>query len=192
MRPTVATSAAMALVLAGLAVSEETTPAPSEFEHFVPATISPQAQEFMRALPDPSSYPSTPVRGDLEGWRKAQAAQEQRAEPAMAAIRKEYQPHISHRAVGGVPVLDIRPRDYRADARIIVFVHGGGYTMSSAASSLGASVPLAADTGIRVVSVDYTLAPFASYSKMLDQVITVIEAIQTDGHKPENIAMVGV
>ena len=75
---------------------------------------------------------------------------------------------------------------------MIVFVDGGGYVMGSVASSLeSGSVPLASDTGIRVVSVDFMLLrPLPPrYGVMLDQVIAVVDALLKDGHKPENIAM---
>jgi monoterpene epsilon-lactone hydrolase len=177
----------MALPLASGAAAPQ-----SQFENPVPTTISPEAQAFMRGLKDPSTYPAMPEATDLEGWRRAQAAQEERSKPAMDAIRRQYAPTITNGHYGGVPVLDIQPQGYKKDFRVIVFVHGGGYVMNSAASSLDGSVPLANDTGIRVVSVDYTLAPFATYGVMLDQVIAVVDALLEDGLKPRNIAIVGV
>lgn len=165
--------------------------AQSQFENPVPATVSPEAQAFTRNLPDPSTYPAMPGPGDLDGWRKAQSAVEERLKPAMDAILKAYEPEITRDNYGGVPVLDIRPKGYHEDRRVIIFVHGGGYVMNSAASSLGASVPLASDTGLRVISVDYTLAPFASYDAMLDQVIKVVDTVEKRGHKPSTIALAG-
>ena len=183
---------AIGAVLTALLLAAGAAAAQSQFENPVPTTISPEAQAFIRALKDPSTYPSMPKATDLEGWRKAQAAQEERSKPAMDAIRQQYEPAITDGNYGGVPVLDIRPKGYKQDSRVIVFVHGGGYVMNSAASSLDGSVPLASATGIRIVSVDYTLAPFATYGAMLDQVIAVVDALLKDGHQPRNIAMVGV
>ncbi|MFO1466193.1 MAG: alpha/beta hydrolase [Steroidobacteraceae bacterium] len=109
----------------------------------------------------------------------------------MDAIVKAYEPTITHATYDGVPVLDIRPKGYRENARVIIYVHGGGYVMNSPSSSLGASVPLAADTGLRVISAGYTLAPFASYEAMIDQVIRVVDAVEKQGHPPTSIALVG-
>lgn len=165
--------------------------AQGQFENPVPATISPEAQAFTRNLPDPATYPPMPAPGDLDGWRKAQAAVEQRLKPTMDAIVNAYEPQLTSGNLGGVPVLDIRPKGYVKSSRVIIFVHGGGYVMNSAASSLGASVPLASDTGLRVISVDYTLAPFASYDAMLDQIIKVVAAVEKQGHAPSMIALAG-
>ena len=39
----------------------------------VPETVSPQAQVFLRTLPDPALKPQFPAAHDIEGWKKLQA-----------------------------------------------------------------------------------------------------------------------
>ena len=39
----------------------------------VPETVSPQAQAFLRAMPDPALKPQFPEAHDIEGWKKLQA-----------------------------------------------------------------------------------------------------------------------
>ncbi len=163
-----------------------------DFKNPVPTYVSPEAKEFIAGLPDPGTYPTGPAANDLEGWRALHAAGEERARPKMEAIRKQYSPVLADAEYEGVPVLDIRPRGWKDDGRVLVFVHGGGYTMNSVHSSLAASVPLADATNMRVVAVNYTKAPFAKYSVMLDQVIAVIRHLQNEGYAPANIGLVGV
>jgi monoterpene epsilon-lactone hydrolase len=52
-------------------------------------------------------------------------------------------------------------------------------------------VPVAADSGTRVVSIDYTRAPFAKWQEIVDQVIAVIEALVAAGHPLDKIAIFG-
>jgi len=53
--------------------------------------------------------------------------------------------------------------------------------MYSAASMLGRAVVAANETGLRVLSIDYTLAPHAKYNQMFDEVVAAIEALLKQG-----------
>jgi acetyl esterase/lipase len=70
-------------------------------------------------------------------------------------------------------------------------VHGGSHTLYSAASTVGRAAIFADDTGLRVISVDYTLAPFAKYNQMSDQVIAVIQALLRQGRDLGEIILYG-
>src|ERR1700732_3027835 len=63
--------------------------------------------------------------------------------------------------------------------------------MYSAASTLGRAVIFAHETGLRVVSVDYTVAPLAKYNQISDQVIVAIRALLKEGQRLEDLAMYG-
>ena len=67
-----------------------------------------------------------------------------------------------------VPVLDVRPKAWKDDGKAVIYTHGGAHVMYSAASTLGRAVIAAHETGFRVISIDYTLAPFAKYNQMSD------------------------
>ncbi|MPY25961.1 hypothetical protein FS373_26180 [Shewanella sp. YLB-07] len=45
--------------------------------------------------------------------------------------------------------------------------------------------------GLRVISVDYTLAPHAKYDTITDQVISVIQGLTKQGYKMSDIAIYG-
>jgi epsilon-lactone hydrolase len=73
-----------------------------------------------------------------------------------------------------------------------VYLHGGGYTFLSANSALGAVMPVANSTGLRVISVDYTLAPFSKWNETTTEVVSVIQAlIKEKGYSLEDVAMYG-
>lgn len=63
--------------------------------------------------------------------------------------------------------------------------------MFSAASSLGRSVLVAHETGLRVISIDYTLAPHAKYNQMSDEVVGAVQALQRGGERLEDMVIFG-
>ena len=57
------------------------------------------------------------------------------------------------------PLRATRYRAGRSSLRLVVFYHGGGWTLGSRASHVGMAKALAADAGVDVLSVEYRLAP---------------------------------
>ena len=107
------------------------------------------------------------------------------------AIVESYAPTVTEETLGGIPVLDVRPKGWKDNAKVVVYVHGGAHTLYSARSTLGRAAIFADDTGQRVISVDYTLAPAAKYNQMSDEVIAVIQALGNEGHALRDIIIYG-
>jgi monoterpene epsilon-lactone hydrolase len=161
----------------------------------LPNTMSPEATRFLEALiaadlkstkaPDPT---------DLAAWRRLQehlAANNPRAEAAQAALPKLGVSMIDAK-LGGVPVIDVRPRGWdKADRRLIIYVHGGAFTINSARSTLANAGRLAAKSGIRVISVDYTLAPGANWKIIQDEVLSVFKDLLKQGYQMREMAIIG-
>ena len=63
--------------------------------------------------------------------------------------------------------------------------------MFSAKTSLVGSVPLADATGLRVISVDYSLAPFSRYPVAIDQVLEVFKTLIAGEYNARDIAFCG-
>jgi len=129
-----------------------------------------------------------PKSDDTGGWVEAQAGVEATFAPMSEAVVNQYEPQIESRTLGGIPVIDIKPKNWHASQKILLYTHGGAYTLFSAQSTLSSSVPVAADTGLRVISIDYSLAPQANWHQITDQVVTVFQALIEDGYSSENIA----
>lgn len=157
----------------------------------IPETVSKEAQEFLRTLKDPAQVPAFPDPGDLASWKKVQAFVEKDAIAQAEPIVKRYAPTVTERSLGGVPVLDVRPKGWSDSSKIVVYTHGGAHTMYSAKSTLGRAAIFADDTGQRVISVDYTLAPEAKFNQMSDEVIAVIQALLKEGHSLNDILIYG-
>jgi acetyl esterase/lipase len=53
-------------------------------------------------------------------------------------IIDSYQSNVTYTKLGGLNVLDVKPQDWKDNGKILVYLHGGGYTFFSAISTLGA------------------------------------------------------
>ncbi|QDT43675.1 Putative acetyl-hydrolase LipR precursor [Gimesia alba] len=160
-------------------------------DYDAPSTISPEARKALSKFSRAAATAPLPAADDLAGWKAMQAKIEQKRAAANAEVVKTYQPQITERKLGGVPVLDIKPKGWKESNQVLVYTHGGAYTMYSARSRLMSAVPMANDTGFRVISVDYTLAPVGKWQEVTDQVVTVIQTLIKAGHSLNEIAVYG-
>ncbi len=114
-------------------------------EHYVhiPESISPEAQAYLRMLPDPHLQPSAPDPTEIEQWKAIQLVFEARNIERQKEIVGRLGPDVTKKKMGGVPVLDIKPRNWRDNGKVMVYTHGGAYTLQSAASTLGSSALMA-------------------------------------------------
>ncbi len=157
----------------------------------IPETVSPQAQVFLRTLTDPALKPAFPMPDDIEGWKRLQALAEADGRARSESLLKRYEHQVSLRKLGGVSVLEVRAKTCERNDKVLVYTHGGAHVMYSATSMLGRAVVAAHETGLRVISVDYTLAPHAQYNQMSDEVVAVIQALIAEGQCLEDMAIFG-
>jgi epsilon-lactone hydrolase len=160
------------------------------FVHF-PVTVSSEAQAFLATLKDPALVPAFPDPADLSGWKKLQAWAEADGKAKSEPLLKRYPHSVTEGKLGGVPILDVRPKDWKDNGKVLVYTHGGAHTMYSARSMLGRAVVAATSTGLRVISIDYTLAPHAKYNQMSDEVVAAIQALLKQGQPLPDMAMYG-
>lgn len=157
----------------------------------VPETVSAEAQAFLRAMPDPHLIPQFPAPDDLEGWKKLQAWADADGRAKSEPVLKALAPDVRPLTLGGIPALDIRPRGWTDNGKVLVYTHGGAHVMYSAASMLGRAAFAAEETGLRIVSIDYTLAPHVRYDAMSDQTVAAIGALLETGVSLSDVAIYG-
>jgi acetyl esterase/lipase len=157
----------------------------------IPADVSPEFQAFLRMQTDPALKPRFPDPSDLENWKKFQAGAEQAELAISAPVVERLAPIVTELSLGGVPVLDVRPKGWTETKKVVVYTHGGAHVFYSAKSQLYRGAIFAADTGHRVVIVDFTNAPQAKFNQMLDQAIAVVQALMKDGRAPSDILIYG-
>jgi acetyl esterase/lipase len=156
----------------------------------VPSTVSEPARQLLQLAQKAQLWKlQVPAPGDLEGWKKLRAALEAAAEPGVLKAIERNEVTVSSIKLGGVPALDVKPKAWRDNGRVIVFLHGGAYTINSARSGLPHVAPVARASGMRVVSVDYTKAPLVSWKEMQEEVVDVFKALLAQGYRMKDIAI---
>jgi epsilon-lactone hydrolase len=157
----------------------------------IPSTISDQAKNLIEAIPNPNNTPSLPDPDAQVIWDIIHAANEEKSKANNESITRIYAPSIEELNLGGVPVLSVTPKNWHDNGKVIVYIHGGGYTFFSAYTTLTSCVPVADDTGTRIISIDYTLAPKAQWQEILDQCLTVVCMLKEKGYDFSDIAIYG-
>jgi epsilon-lactone hydrolase len=172
-------------------------PAVRSYQPYVPDTVSPEAQQILRMMRGPQGL-SLPGPNDIEGWKKIRnyippqlkaIAMDPEVSRRTSAVINRYPSTSRKRNIGGVPVVDIVSEQWRDNGRVLVYVHGGGYVTGGPDFSLGGWV--SGETGLRIISVGYTLAPEAKWDRITDQVVSVLSALEADGYAAKNIAVLG-
>ena len=191
---------AAGLVLVGLlplvvSCAAEEQPSPQDaskaWEFHVASTLSPEAQAAGSEFAPEDREVVLPEPDDVAAWEQVWQANEEAQREANEAIVEALQASVEETILSDVPVLDLRPRDWQDNGKVLIYTHGGAYTLFSAGSTLTGSVPVADATGLRVISVDYTVAPGAKWQETTSQVVAVIKALIDEGYGLEDIAIYG-
>lgn len=75
--------------------------------------------------------------------------------------------------------------------RVLYFLHGGGYTAGSCATHRELAANLCLATGVRVLLLEYRLAPENPFPAAVDDALTGYQWLLSAGFQPENIAIAG-
>lgn len=128
---------------------------------------------------------------EIEAWVAVQDAIEQATREGADKAIETNEVTVTENVLGGVPVLEIIPKNWTDDGKVLVYTHGGAYVLFSAYSTLPSSAPMSRASGMKVISVDYTLSPTDNWEKIQGDVIKVFEALLADGYSMDDIAMYG-
>jgi epsilon-lactone hydrolase len=139
----------------------------------VPKTISPEAQALM-------------VSG--ESWVPRTGTKERDA--FMEKMMARYPVDFEETTFGGVKVWGVTPKRVapKKRDRLLICLHGGGFTSDS--GSLIESIPIAAMTGAKVISVLYRLAPQSPFPAAVEDSTAVYRAALKT-YAPRKIAIYG-
>ncbi len=157
----------------------------------IPTTVSEEAAAIIRMLPDPSLKPTAPAHDDIKAWTAIQREMETHSLERSKPIVKKLESFVMEMELGGVPVVDIKPKNWKDNGKVMVYTHGGAYTLFSAYSTIGSAALMAETTGLRVISIDYTLAPHAKWQQITDQVVSVFKALREQGYAMKDMAIYG-
>lgn len=144
------------------------------------AAISAQAAAAIAAMEARTARPEIPAPDDLAGWDALLALQDAAVAEANARTLDRYRPQLRTERVATLDVEVVTPVHVTNPRARIVYLHGGGYTLFSARSSLFAAVPLAHDLGLELWSIDYPRAPRSKYDRTLACVVDTLQQLIAD------------
>ena len=152
----------------------------------IPATISPEAQEFYRLPKRPAvdiDYEDPPTMARLRSWVNGIFLDNARR------ITTDYS--LEQVDAGGVPAYWVRTGTPDHPRKIILYMHGGGYILGSATTNLG--VPLRVGPAARtpVLSLEYRLAPEHKFPAALDDATSAYRWLLGQGYQGRDIALLG-
>jgi len=113
---------------------------------------------------------------------------------AYLSVRERYKTTMEPEKIAGVYTETFMPENGVADSnkeRVLINLHGGGFMGGSRTSSHLESIPIAALGRIKVISIDYRMAPEYQFPAATDDVIAVYKALLKK-YQPQNIGIYGV
>ena len=120
-------------------------------------------------------------------------ALDQRWEHLAEHVKVLYPVDVEERRIAGVRTLIITPKGGVSPSnrdRVLIELHMGGFAVGARNGGLLDGIPVASRGKIRVVAVDYRLAPENHYPVATDDVVAVYKELLKD-HRPENIGIYG-
>lgn len=159
----------------------------------IPTTISKEAQKMLlnwtiKERDAGASLPNWDAATSV--WEQKQKEFEAEAEKPISKIIEIYKPTIKTVFLDGIRAIEIIPKDYQKSKKVIIYIHGGGFVFYSADVTLLSSIPLADASGLKIITIDYTLAPQAKSHQILNEVIKAYKELLKE-YKPEDIAIYG-
>jgi monoterpene epsilon-lactone hydrolase len=109
---------------------------------------------------------------------------------AIARLGDRFPVDITRTTLGGVEVLDVRPAGGFDPDRVLINLHGGAFTVGWDGIALLESIPIASLTGLRVISVNYRMAPEHRHPAGVEDVAAVFVALLAD-YAPGRIGIFG-
>ena len=143
--------------------------------------------------------PSCDLESIIAGFRSMQAGWGERTTPQdMRADFEEWcerfpdhrEASISRVSAGGVPADQIEAPG-RATSRVVLYFHGGGYSLGSARSHRALGKRIAYEARARVVLPDYRLAPEHVFPAAVEDAVASYRWLLATGVEPERIAVGG-
>lgn len=159
-------------------------------EHYpAPSTVSEQLAVSVNA-PSAALWLNNPK--STQEWQAIAKNYAQESGKAALTAAKASHVTVSEQQLAGVPVFTLTPPkiDKAKSDKVIYYIHGGGYILGHGVGQISEALPLAAEHGYRVVSVDYRMAPENPFPAAIDDAFTVYrELVKT--YDAQNIAVYG-
>jgi monoterpene epsilon-lactone hydrolase len=150
--------------------------------------MSPEASSYLRHL-----IIDKPFGAPLSAIAAERVRQDVIMRGFLEPMRRRYKVKVEEQRIGGILADVVTPAEGVAPEnrdRVLINLHGGGFTTGARSASLVESVPLASVMRIRVISVDYRMAPEHLFPAGSDDVEAVYrELLKT--YRPEHMVLYG-
>lgn len=153
----------------------------------IPATISPEARAFYEGI-----KPRPPGATDYHDPAAMQRLRRGLDQMFLGNARKITTDYTLEKVdAGGVTAYWVRTGTPRHGRKAILYLHGGGYIVGSAASNIGLPLRIGPAAGAPVLSVEYRLAPEHPFPAAVDDGLAAYRWLLTNGHEGRDIAVMG-
>lgn len=155
----------------------------------VPSTVSAELQARISKTPASTAPKDVPTTN--AGWN-AQKAEWLLTPEKIEKLSAEYQIKVTEQTIGGVNCYKIIPVNgpKKNARRLLVYIHGGGYTSGIGISGLLEGILLAAESRIPTIAIDYRMPPDFPYPTPTDDAMAVWKAV-TKTHAASRIGLFG-
>ena len=159
----------------------------------IPPTVSDGAREIFARLWMEGGYSlRVPVADDTSGVRRLRDSLLQTKKRMTKNDIARSEVSLIDTLLGGVRVMDIRPKGWKDDGRAVVLFHGGAFTPDDAFTASPYGAPLSQASGLRVIVVDNTPAPRYNWKEIQRESMNVLLFLKHRGYRMENLAVCGV
>ena len=150
--------------------------------------LSPEALKVLERMKAATAPPA--IEGDVA---KQRAFYQKYNDDRLAEMRRHFATRETHMTMGGVAVDVVEPKAGIAPGnaqRVLINVHGGGFMWGAGSGALVEAIPIAATMRVKVVTVDYRLAPEHAYPAASEDVTAVYRELLRS-YRAENIGIYG-
>lgn len=96
-----------------------------------------------------------------EIWPYCRDGFKQATEASSNQARQELLSSVEEKNIAGQRVLELTPKTYANENKVILYLHGGAFTLGQPDHLLQIPAPVSHRTGWKVIAVDYPLAPYS-------------------------------
>jgi acetyl esterase/lipase len=147
--------------------------------------------EFLRQWQEPRPFLKEFETGDIAKLRRLW--DEQETFPALERARALFPVRIETARIGGIAADIVTPADGVSpdnSSHVLINLHGGGFIAGGGARALLEAIPIASVGKIKVVTLDYRLAPEHVFPAASEDIAAAYRALLED-HAAENIGLYG-
>lgn len=138
--------------------------------------VSAAAREFFRGMIDQAGETPSDMSARRDHYDAINSAR-------LRVAREFYATKVVTHEIAGVTVHDVTPTGHIRPG-VLVCLHGGAFLWGAGAGAILEAVPVAATCGMRVVAVEYRLAPEHLFPAAVDDVLAVVAALRVEQTGP--------